>query len=85
MTPELAVGLSDSMNNVDPLAAYMISNMVWFMIPLMIWELVWKGVALWKSARNSHKYWFVAILILNTAGILPIVYILLNKDKKARK
>lgn len=47
---------------------------------LMLWELFWKGIAaLWKSARESQKYWFIALLILNTAGILPILYIFLFK------
>ncbi len=50
---------------------------------LVLWELFWKGIALWKAARESQRYWFIAILILNTAGILPIRYIFLFK--KGRK
>jgi hypothetical protein len=50
---------------------------------LILWELVWKGIALWKAAKESQKYWFIAILILNTVGILPILYIFLFK--KGRK
>jgi hypothetical protein len=50
---------------------------------LVFWEVFWKGIALWKAARNSQKYWFVALLILNTAGILPILYIFIfQKGKK---
>ena len=49
---------------------------------IAIWELVWKGIALWKSARHSQKNWFIAILILNTAGILPIAYIYFFQKKK---
>lgn len=40
-----------------------------------LWELVWKGLALWKAARNEQKYWFVVLLLVNTMGILPIVYL----------
>ena len=43
---------------------------------LIIWSLIWKGIALWKAARNSQKAWFVIMLIVNTAGILEIIYIL---------
>ncbi|MBI2176368.1 hypothetical protein HYU40_03400 [Candidatus Woesearchaeota archaeon] len=43
---------------------------------LALWEIAWKGVGLWLAARNSHKWWFIAILIFNTLGILPIVYYL---------
>ncbi|PIX80683.1 hypothetical protein COZ35_00105 [Candidatus Peregrinibacteria bacterium CG_4_10_14_3_um_filter_44_21] len=48
----------------------------WFIIiPLGIWELIWKGIALWKCGRNNQMKWFIAILVLNTIGILPIVYL----------
>ena len=42
---------------------------------LIVWSLVWKGIALWKAARNSHQAWFVVMLIVNTIGILEIIYI----------
>lgn len=42
---------------------------------LLAWSLVWKGIALWKSARLSHKWWFVIIIVANTVGILEIIYI----------
>ena len=42
---------------------------------LIIWSLIWKGMALWKAARSGQKAWFVALLLLNTAGILEILYI----------
>ncbi len=44
-------------------------------ITLIIWTFLWKGVALWKAAGLRQKYWFVAILVLNTIGILEIIYI----------
>lgn len=50
---------------------------------LVLWELVWKGIALWKAAKNEQKYWFVAMLIINSLGILPILYIFVfQKGKK---
>ncbi|MBU4216962.1 DUF5652 family protein [Candidatus Parcubacteria bacterium] len=42
---------------------------------LIIWEASWKGMALWKASKNDQLNWFVAIFLLNTVGILPIVYI----------
>lgn len=42
---------------------------------LVLWSIVWKGLALWHSARLNHKGWFVALLIVNTAGILEIIYL----------
>ncbi|OGZ84947.1 MAG: hypothetical protein A2599_03260 [Candidatus Staskawiczbacteria bacterium RIFOXYD1_FULL_39_28] len=52
---------------------------------LSIWALIWKGIALWKAARNNSKPWFVALLIVNTVGILEIIYIFFLSDKKANK
>jgi len=40
-----------------------------------LWDLAWKGAGLWKSSKNNHMPWFVAMLIFNTIGILPIIYL----------
>ncbi len=42
---------------------------------LSIWTLVWKGLALWKASKKNSIPWFVIILIINTIGILEILYI----------
>lgn len=52
------------------------------LIILGVWELIWKGIALWYSARNKQKVWFIFILILNTLGVLPIIYLIFFKRKK---
>jgi hypothetical protein len=44
-------------------------------VVLVIWDAVWKLIALWKSARNNQLAWFICLAIFNTAGILPILYI----------
>ena len=49
---------------------------------IILWVLPWKGVALWRAGRNSHKKWFIAILILNTLAIVEIVYIFFFSKKK---
>jgi len=51
---------------------------------MTIWTLAWKGVALWKAAKNNEKYWYVALLVINTVGILEILYIFFF-DKKREK
>ena len=40
-----------------------------------VWSIPWKGVALWKSARNRQLGWFIALLVLNTLALLEIVYL----------
>jgi len=32
-------------------------------------------MGLWRAARNNHKWWFLAILLLNTLGILEMIYV----------
>ncbi len=46
-----------------------------FLYFAFIWSLVWKGLALWRAAKKNQKNWFVAILVLNTVGVLEIVYL----------
>jgi len=41
----------------------------------LIWSIVWKGLALWKSARLSQRGWFIALLLINSVGILEIIYL----------
>ena len=42
---------------------------------LIFWSIVWKGFALWIAAKEESKWWFIPMLVLNTAGILEIIYI----------
>ena len=57
---------------------------VFFFIAI-IWETIWKGIALWNAGKNKQKEWFIAILLLNTIGILPIIYLLFFKKKEDDK
>jgi len=43
--------------------------------PILVWTIAWKAVAAWRAARNGHLVWFVAFFIVNTIGILPIIYL----------
>jgi len=47
----------------------------WIIILAAAWTIPWKGVALWRAARNQSIAWFVILLIVNTFGILEIIYI----------
>jgi len=47
-------------------------------ILLVVWEVYWKAHALWLSAKKSEKAWFIALLIINSLGILPIYYLYKN-------
>ena len=55
------------------------------LIVLSLWSLVWKGIGLWHASRNEQKGWYIAMLILNTAGLLPIIYLIWFKPKEMVK
>jgi hypothetical protein len=72
---------------VMPAGAGVAAWPVWLIllvIVAVIWTAIWKGLALWKSARNSQKVWFVVLLLVNTLGILEIIYLRAFQKKKKR-
>lgn len=52
-------------------------------IPLVIWSLFWKGMALWHAAKQGNKFWFVFLFLVNTVGILDIIYLIIIGKLKA--
>jgi len=52
---------------------------------LIIWTTVWKGLALWKSARLGSKWWFIALLIVNTMGILELLYLFIFSKRDIKQ
>lgn len=56
---------------------------MWLVISLaVVWSTAWKGIALWRAGRNAHPIWFIVLLIVNTLGILEIIYIFAFSRKK---
>ena len=56
------------------------------LIVISIIELILKGFAMWKAARKSQKVWFWCLLIFQTMGILPLIYLLIHLEpRKSRK
>lgn len=57
------------------------SNAMWWALIIGLWSLPWTGIALWRAAQKKDLFWFVVLMIFNTAGILDIIYIyLINRD-----
>lgn len=46
---------------------------------LAVWDLAWRGIALWQSSRRQQKTWFILLLLINSAGILPIAYLIIYR------
>jgi uncharacterized membrane protein len=53
------------------------------LVALIAWSLAWKGLALWRAARNDSKPWFVVLLLVNTLGVLEILYLFVFGRRRA--
>jgi methionyl-tRNA synthetase len=58
---------------------------IWALFVALIWSLFWKAIAMWKSARLNQPIWFALLLLINTVGILEILYIFLFSEIKIGK
>ena len=52
---------------------------------VIVWSFIWKGFALWKAARRNSMVWFIVLLVVNTMGILEILYLFLFSELKFEK
>lgn len=62
---------------------FLSNDSVWILLAAL-WTLPWKGVALWTSARRGDQKWFIALLIINTLGLLEILYIFVFSKRLAQ-
>jgi predicted membrane channel-forming protein YqfA (hemolysin III family) len=54
----------------------------WVLIVIIFLAIIgWalKLFTLWKAARNKSVAWFIVLAFINTAGVLPLIYILTHK------
>ena len=73
--------LNDNSWVLHPVLLWIVPAIVW---TITIWTLFWKGYAVWIAVKNSQKRWFVALLLINTCGLLEIFYLLkIAKKRKA--
>ncbi len=61
------------------------SGLTSFFLFLVFLDLALKAVALWKAARADQMAWFIALIVFNTVGILPIIYLLFFTRKNKAK
>lgn len=47
----------------------------WILSLIMLLIIPIKGYALWISARKGQKWWFIALLVVNSLAILELVYL----------
>lgn len=80
--------LVQQLSAIDPQLAELVAGKPWLIaliIIVAIWKLVWYAIALYKSGMRKQKLWFVILFIcalfLNDLGILPILYLIFNREK----
>ena len=64
------------LNNIEG-----ILNNSYVFFPLIIWSVIWKGIALWRAARLKQTGWYIALLVINTVGIFEIIYLIATNKK----
>lgn len=70
--------------NLAPFGSSLLLNVL--LVVITLWALLWKGFALWRSANKRKSVWFIALLIINSAGVLPLIYyIFLSKIDNYKK
>ena len=52
------------------------------LVAVLIWSAVWKGLSLWRAAKDDSPGWFVALFALNTAGLLDMIYLFAVSRRK---
>ena len=58
----------------------------WLLISaFVIWTFLWKGLALYRAGANRSPGWFVVLLVVNTLGILEILYFFILSRKRKRE
>ena len=52
---------------------------------LLAADIILKGISLYKSARKEQKVWFVALLLINSLGVLPLIYLLIQNSAEGKQ
>lgn len=70
--------------NSNPLE-YLTANpgVLGLVLVLMVAVMTLKGFALWRAARNNSSAWFIALLVVNTLGVLELLYLFVFGKKKS--
>lgn len=60
---------------VDEWVLWAVATLLPIFIFMIFWSLFWKGLALWHAGQRGQPWWFVIMLVVNTLGILEIIYL----------
>ena len=63
------------------MGAYNINGMIGLLLVVSAIDVIFRGWAMWRAARMEKKSWFIALLIINSMAILPIIFLLLTNNE----
>lgn len=55
----------------------------WLIWAAILWSLPWKGWALWRAARRRKTWWFIVLFLVNTVGLLDMIYLFIVSKQQA--
>ena len=58
--------------------AYNISGVMGVLLVVAVIDMAFRGFAMWRSARLEKRSWFIALLVINSMAILPIIFLLMT-------
>lgn len=64
---------------------YSINGVMGLLLLVTLIDLIFKGWALWRAARLGKKWWFIPLLVVNSMGILPVVFLLATNYEYQQK
>lgn len=84
--------LSFLITSLCPYQGLSSGSLLFLLLALTLWTIIIKIIALWYAATDKRKGWFIALFLINTIGILELIYIffvrpkyLKSKGKKGNK
>lgn len=68
--------MHDFLPTYGPFMPFMFGIILPLFFIVMAWSTAIKGYALWVAAHAEQKWWFIALLVVNTAGLLELIYLI---------
>jgi len=83
--------MNDMMNSLSILQdnagflsqVYNFHALAW-LLPLILVDVPLKGWAMWRAARLEKSIWFIALLLVNSLGVFPVIYLVLSRVEYAK-
>lgn len=64
--------------------AYNLQGFIGIIVVFALIDVAMKGWAMWRAAKMNKLNWFIFLLIINSMGVLPLIFILLTRDEYAK-